>query len=52
MGRQGNYSKREKKKGKKDIKKLPPVTIMTPPVEVQVIRKGKLREGRQPDEEE
>ena len=52
MGRQGNYSHREKKKGKKEAKKLPPVTIMTPPVEVEVIRKGKQREGRQPDEEE
>ena len=52
MGRQGNYSHREKKKGKKEAKKLPPVTIMTPPVEVEVIRKGKQREGRRLDEEE
>ena len=48
MGKR-DYSQREKKKAKKEAKKLPPVTIMTPPVEVEVIRKGKKRE---PDEEE
>ncbi len=52
MGRQGDYSKREKKKGKKDPKKIAPITIIAPPVEVQVIKKGKMREGRPPDEEE
>jgi hypothetical protein len=52
MGRQGDYSKREKKKGRKDIKKLPSVNIIVPPVEVQVIRKGKQRDGRRSDEEE
>jgi len=52
MRRQGNYSKREKKKGRKDIKKIAPVTIIAPPVEVEVIRKGKMREGRRPEEEE
>jgi hypothetical protein len=52
MGRQGDYSKREKKKGKKEAKKLPPVIITTAPVEVEVIKKGKMRGGRQPDEEE
>jgi hypothetical protein len=52
MGRQGNYSHREKKKSKKEAKKLPPVSIITPPVDVEVIRKGKLREGKRPDEEE
>jgi hypothetical protein len=52
MGRQGDYSKREKKKGKRDIKKLPSVNIVVPPVEVEVIRKGKQREGRRLDEEE
>ena len=46
-------SRKEKKKTKKEAKKLPPVTsIMAPPVEVEVIRKGKKREGREPDEEE
>lgn len=48
MGKR-DYSQREKKKTKKEAKKLPPVTIMAPPVEVEVIRKGKKRE---PDEEE
>jgi hypothetical protein len=48
MGKR-DYSHREKKKTKKEAKKLPPVTIMTPPAEVEVIRKGKKRE---PDEEE
>ena len=52
MGRQGDYTHREKKKGKKDIKKIPPVTIIAPPVEVEVIKKGKLRDGRRSDEEE
>jgi hypothetical protein len=52
MGRQGDYSHREKRKTKKEAKKLPPLTITTPPVEVEVIRKGKMREGRRPDEEE
>ena len=51
MGRQGDYSKREKKKAKKEAKKLPPVTIITPPVEVEVIRKGKKREGIELEEE-
>ena len=52
MGRSGDYSKREKKKGKKDAKKIAPISIIAPPVEVQVIKKGKMREGRRPDEEE
>jgi hypothetical protein len=52
MGRQGDYSKREKKKGKKEAKKIAPVTIIAPPLEVEVIRKGKMREGRRPEEEE
>jgi hypothetical protein len=52
MGRQGDYSHREKKKSKKDTRKMPSVSIITPPVEVEVIRKGKQREGRQPEEEE
>jgi hypothetical protein len=49
MGRQGDYSKREKKKAKKEAKKLPPVTIIAPPVEVEVIRKGRKRE-EEPEE--
>jgi hypothetical protein len=52
MGRQGDYSHREKKKAKKDARKIAPVTIIAPPVDVEVIRKGKQREGRRPGEEE
>jgi hypothetical protein len=52
MGRQGNYSHREKKKTRKEPRKAPSVSIVTPPVEVEVIKKGKQREGRRPDEEE
>jgi hypothetical protein len=52
MGRQGDYSHREKKKAGKDVRKITPVTIIAPPVEVEVIKKGKRREGRRPDEEE
>jgi hypothetical protein len=52
MGRQGDYSHREKKKSKKDARKAPSVSIINPPVEVEVIRKGKQREGRHPEEEE
>jgi hypothetical protein len=52
MGRQGDYAHREKKKSKKDARKTPSVSIITPPVEVDVIKKGKMREGRRPGEEE
>jgi hypothetical protein len=52
MGRQGDYSHREKKKTKKDARKTPTVSIIIPPVDVEVIRKGKQREGRRPEEEE
>lgn len=51
MGRQGDYTHREKKKSKKDARKIAPVTIIAPPVEVEVIRKGKRREGKEPEEE-
>jgi hypothetical protein len=47
MGRQGDYSHREKKKGKKDPKKISPVTIITTPVEVEVIKKGKKKYGEE-----
>jgi hypothetical protein len=46
-----DYSHREKKKQKKDPKKLPSVNIAATPTEVEVVRKGKKREGREPDEE-
>jgi hypothetical protein len=47
MGRQGNYAGREKKKVKKDGKKISPVTIVNTPTEVEIIRKK-----RKPREEE
>jgi len=44
---------KETKKQKKDSKKLPQVTIMmTAPPEVEVIKKGKQRDGRKVEEEE
>jgi hypothetical protein len=43
---------KETKKQKKDSKKLPQLTIMTTPTEVEVIKKGKQREGRRVEEEE
>jgi hypothetical protein len=51
MGSRGNYAHREKKKSRKDAKKINPVTLITPPGEVEVIRKGKRREGKEPEEE-
>ncbi|MGD1119784.1 MAG: hypothetical protein ABR886_09895 [Dehalococcoidales bacterium] len=47
MGRQGDYSHREKKKTKKDAKKIAPITVTAPPVEVEVVRKK-----RKPREDE
>jgi hypothetical protein len=44
--------KKEQKKPKKDAKKAPVVSIFTPPPEVQVIKKGKQREGRKVEEAE
>jgi len=52
MGK-GDRGHKETKKPKKDSKKLPQVaTIMTTPTEVEVIKKGKQREGRRFEEEE
>jgi hypothetical protein len=51
MGSRGDYSRREKKKTRKDSKKISPVTLVTTPTEVEVIRKGKRKEGREPEEE-
>ena len=39
-----DYRHRETKKKKKDDKKLPQVSILKKPVNVEVIRKGKKRE--------
>jgi SepF-like predicted cell division protein (DUF552 family) len=44
--------RREPKKHKKDIRKIPQLTVITTPTEVEVIRKGKQREGRRVEEEE
>jgi hypothetical protein len=44
--------RKESKKPKKDTRKLPPLTVMTAPAEVEVIKKGKQREGRKMEEEE
>ena len=40
MGRR-DYRHRESKKTKKDAKKIPSTAILTPPVTVEVIKKGK-----------
>ena len=48
MGKR-DYKQREQKKAKKDAKKIPPVTIVTTPVEVEVIKRGKKK--RDEDEE-
>jgi hypothetical protein len=45
-----DYSHKEKKKTKKDLKKISPVTILTTPVEVEVIRKGKKNKGEEEEE--
>jgi|WetSurMetagenome_2_1015567.scaffolds.fasta_scaffold272390_2 hypothetical protein len=47
MANRGDFAHREKKKGKKDPKKIAPVSFNAPPVEVEVIRKK-----RKPQEEE
>jgi hypothetical protein len=44
MARRGDYRHREVKKQKKDDKKIPRVTIMTTPANVEVIGKRKKRE--------
>ena len=42
MGRR-DYRHRESKKPKKDAKKLPPVSILPAPVNVEVVKKGKKK---------
>jgi hypothetical protein len=51
MGK-GDRGHKESKKPKKDAKKISQITAMSTPVEVQVIKKGKQREGRRVEEEE
>lgn len=41
MAGRGNFAGREKKKPKKDNKKIAPVTISQAPVEVELVRKKK-----------
>lgn len=43
MGKR-DYRHREPKKAKKDAKKLPPLSIQTTPIKVEVIKKGKKTE--------
>jgi hypothetical protein len=47
MGSRGDFAHREKKKGKKDPKKIAPVIITSAPTEVEVVKKK-----RKPREEE
>jgi len=41
MAGRGNYAAREKKKVKKDARKITPVNIAQAPVEVELVRKKK-----------
>jgi hypothetical protein len=41
MAGRGNFAGREKKKGKKDNKKIAPLSVAQTPVEVELIRKKK-----------
>jgi len=50
MGRR-DYRHREPKKPKKDAKKISPVTVMLPPVQVEVIKKGKKKREEVEEEE-
>lgn len=43
MGRQGDYARKEKKKTKKDSKKITPMDVIQAPAEVEVIKKGKKK---------
>ncbi len=45
-----DYSHHEPKKPKKNAKKLPPVSVLPTPVEVEVVRKAKKQ--REPEAEE
>ena len=47
MGSRSDYAHREKKKTKKDNKKIAPITVASAPTEVEVVRKK-----RKPREEE
>ena len=49
MGRR-DYRHREPKKQKRDAKKIAPIEIIQPPVQVEIIKKGKKK--REGEEEE
>ena len=49
MGKR-DYRHREQKKTKKAAKKLPPVSILETPAQVEIIKQGK--KGREAEEEE
>ena len=51
MGRR-DYRHRESKKPKKDTKKIAPITIIQPSVQVEVIGKGKKKREEVEGEEE
>ena len=44
MGKR-DFAHREPKKAKKDARKLPEISVAPTPASVEVIRKGKKREG-------
>ena len=50
MGSRSDFAHREKKKSKKDPKKIAPVNIVSTPAEVEVIRKGKKKHGEEEEE--
>jgi len=45
-----DYRHKEPKKHKKEAKKIAPVTIVQPPMTVEVIKKGKKREEEEGEE--
>jgi hypothetical protein len=51
MARRGDFTHREKKKTKKEARKIAPVTLITTPADVEVIGKKKRKEGKEPEEE-
>jgi len=46
MGKR-DYRHREPKKAKKDVRKLPPVSILPTPVNVEVVKKEKKKTGEE-----
>ena len=50
MGKR-DYRHREPKKTKKDTRKISPISIMPPPAQVEVIKKGKKKREEVEEEE-